>query len=203
MNRFDPALYAEVRKPLDQAQGLPPACYFDEAFYQRELDTIAGHGFSPLFLVVADIVRYARQHDIPVSTRGSVANSLAAYCAGITTVDPIEHDLLFERQDEWASSSDPRPVFDSYAESLGLDLDLELLVGQASRQHDALGDHRRRIAGVRDLWKQIIKASYHLSVLHAFEDYTISRDSASESHNKAFTGLCRPRSRPGSRPYVS
>jgi protein-disulfide isomerase len=33
------------------------------------------------------------------------------------------HDLLFERQDEWASSSDPRPLFDSYAESLGLDLD--------------------------------------------------------------------------------
>ena len=33
------------------------------------------------------------------------------------------HDLLFERQDEWASSSDPRPLFDSYAESLGLDMD--------------------------------------------------------------------------------
>ncbi|HSN74827.1 MAG TPA: DNA polymerase III subunit alpha [Anaerolineae bacterium] len=64
---------------------------------QRELDTIAGHGFSPLFLVVADIVRYARGHEVPVSTRGSVANSLVAYCAGITTVDPIEHDLLFER----------------------------------------------------------------------------------------------------------
>jgi protein-disulfide isomerase len=33
------------------------------------------------------------------------------------------HDLLFERQDEWASSGDPRPLFDSYAESLGLDMD--------------------------------------------------------------------------------
>ena len=33
------------------------------------------------------------------------------------------HDLLFERQDEWAASSDPRPLFDSYAESLGLDMD--------------------------------------------------------------------------------
>ncbi len=42
-------------------------------------------------------MRFARENDIPVSTRGSVANSLAAYCAGITTVDPIEHDLLFER----------------------------------------------------------------------------------------------------------
>lgn len=45
MNLFDPQLYAEVRKPLDQAQGLPPACYFDEAFYQRELDTIFNTGW--------------------------------------------------------------------------------------------------------------------------------------------------------------
>lgn len=63
----------------------------------RELAAIARHGYAPLFLVVADIVRFAREHDIPVSTRGSVANSLAAYRAGITTVDPIEHGLLFER----------------------------------------------------------------------------------------------------------
>lgn len=64
---------------------------------QQELDAIARHGFAPLFLVVADIVRFARQQEIPVSTRGSVANSLVAYCIGITTVDPIAHDLLFER----------------------------------------------------------------------------------------------------------
>jgi len=45
MNLFDPSLYAEVRKPLDQAEGLPPACYFDEAFYQRELQTIFHDGW--------------------------------------------------------------------------------------------------------------------------------------------------------------
>ena len=55
---------------------------------QHELSLITQHGYAPLFLVVADIVRFAREHDIPVSTRGSVANSLVAYCAGITTVDP-------------------------------------------------------------------------------------------------------------------
>jgi len=70
----------------------PPA-----ARLERELGAIAHHGFSPLFLVVADIVRFAREKGIPVSTRGSVANSLVAYCTGITTVDPIEHNLLFER----------------------------------------------------------------------------------------------------------
>ena len=63
----------------------------------RELAAIAKRGFAPLFLLVADITRFARQQEIPYNTRGSVANSLVAYCAGITTVDPIEHDLLFER----------------------------------------------------------------------------------------------------------
>ena len=64
---------------------------------QHELQVINTAGYAPLFLLVADIVRYAREQTIPVSTRGSVANSLVAYCIGITTVDPIIHDLLFER----------------------------------------------------------------------------------------------------------
>jgi DNA polymerase-3 subunit alpha len=72
-----------------------------------ELAAIAHHGFAPIFLLVADIVRFARRHDIPVSTRGSVANSLVAYCIGITTVDPIAHDLLFERFLNPARSSLP------------------------------------------------------------------------------------------------
>jgi DNA polymerase-3 subunit alpha len=63
----------------------------------RELAAITRYGYAPLFLIVADVVRFARRAGIPVSTRGSVANSLVAYCTGITTVDPIEHDLLFER----------------------------------------------------------------------------------------------------------
>ena len=64
---------------------------------EKELTAITANGFAPLFLIVADVVHYAREHDVPVSTRGSVANSLVAYCTGITTVDPIAHDLLFER----------------------------------------------------------------------------------------------------------
>lgn len=64
---------------------------------ERELAAIAKHGFAPLFLLVAEITAFVRQHEIPYNTRGSVANSLVAYCIGITTVDPIAHDLLFER----------------------------------------------------------------------------------------------------------
>jgi len=64
---------------------------------ENELAAIGRTGYTPLFLIVADIVRFARETGVPVGTRGSVANSLVAYCTGITTVDPIAHDLLFER----------------------------------------------------------------------------------------------------------
>ena len=64
---------------------------------ERELAAIAAHGFAPLFLLVADLVDFARSKQIPVSTRGSVANCLVAYCVGITDVDPVAHKLLFER----------------------------------------------------------------------------------------------------------
>ncbi|MCB0158994.1 MAG: DNA polymerase III subunit alpha, partial [Caldilineaceae bacterium] len=72
----------------------PPAVI---ARLDRELAAIDAQGFTPLFLVVADVVGYAREKSVPVSTRGSVADSLAAFCVGITTVDPVRHDLLFER----------------------------------------------------------------------------------------------------------
>jgi DNA-directed DNA polymerase III PolC len=92
----DDALAALAAAGLQERYAPAP----DQAARQRlqhELDAIGQQGFAPLFLLVADLVRFARENDIPVSTRGSVANSLVAYCAGVTTVDPIEHDLLFER----------------------------------------------------------------------------------------------------------
>ena len=64
---------------------------------QHELGAIFHHGYAPLFLIVADIVRFAKEVDLPLSTRGSVANSLVAYCIGITMIDPVAHELLFER----------------------------------------------------------------------------------------------------------
>ena len=64
---------------------------------EMELASIKHHGYAPLFLIVADIVRFAHEVDLPVGTRGSVANSLVAYCAGITVVNPLEHNLPFER----------------------------------------------------------------------------------------------------------
>ena len=63
-----------------------------------ELDVIKRMGFSNYFLVVYDFIKYAKKNNILVSPgRGSAAGSLVAYSLGITEIDPIKYDLLFER----------------------------------------------------------------------------------------------------------
>ena len=63
-----------------------------------ELETINQMGFPGYFLVVMDFIQWAKDQDIPVGPgRGSGAGSLVAYALGITDLDPIEYDLLFER----------------------------------------------------------------------------------------------------------
>ncbi len=63
-----------------------------------ELDVVIQMGFPGYFLIVADFIRWAKQQHIPVGPgRGSGAGSLVAYSLGITDLDPLEHDLLFER----------------------------------------------------------------------------------------------------------
>lgn len=64
---------------------------------EYELDTIKQKGFAPYFLVVADLLYYARKHNILTTIRGSVAGSLVTYLTKITTVDPLEYRLPFER----------------------------------------------------------------------------------------------------------
>ena len=64
---------------------------------ERELDLIEKLDLAGYFLIVWDIVNYCRQHDILVQGRGSAANSAVCYSLGITAVDPIGMDLLFER----------------------------------------------------------------------------------------------------------
>jgi len=63
-----------------------------------ELGVIEQMGFPGYFLIVADFIRWAKAHDIPVGPgRGSGAGSIVAYCLGITDLDPIRYGLLFER----------------------------------------------------------------------------------------------------------
>lgn len=92
----DEALRTQATAGLHEKYG-QPASHEVTARLERELAAITRHGFAPLFLLVADITRFARQTAVPFNTRGSVANSLVAFCIGISNVDPIANDLLFER----------------------------------------------------------------------------------------------------------
>ncbi len=76
----DPVVSAEVGKRL-----------------AHELDVIGRTHLAGFFLVCEDLVRFARERGIPAQGRGSAGDSIVAYALGITRVDPIRHDLLFER----------------------------------------------------------------------------------------------------------
>lgn len=64
---------------------------------KSEIRTISELGMSEFFLVVREVVEAAEDRDIRCAGRGSAANSIVAYLLGITNVDPLEHNLLFER----------------------------------------------------------------------------------------------------------
>ena len=79
--------------------------YLDENTYNKaaerleyELGVIDKMGFIDYFLIVSDFIRYAKEQKIPVGPgRGSGAGSVAAYASGITDIDPLKFDLIFER----------------------------------------------------------------------------------------------------------
>jgi DNA polymerase III subunit alpha len=85
----------------DRMTRLLPEKLGDQAYQERldlELDVIVQMGFAGYFLIVADFIEWARANGVPVGPgRGSGAGSLVAYALGITDLDPIEYDLLFER----------------------------------------------------------------------------------------------------------
>ena len=89
-----------LRKHLALAPDAPfaPAHQAYTERLQMELDTICKMGFAGYFLIVADFIAHARDHGIPVGPgRGSSAGSLVTYSLGITGVNPLEYDILFER----------------------------------------------------------------------------------------------------------
>ncbi len=62
-----------------------------------ELEVIKNKGYSPYFLIVADLLTYARSHGILSNIRGSVSGSMVTFLAGITNINPIEYEIPFER----------------------------------------------------------------------------------------------------------
>ena len=101
----DAYLRQEARRGLDRRFEKMPGVAADatlrDSYLARldlELDVIIQMGFPGYFLIVADFIQWARDNGIPVGPgRGSGAGSLVAFALGITDLDPIEHDLLFER----------------------------------------------------------------------------------------------------------
>lgn len=65
--------------------------------FNYELDVIKKTGFADYFLIIEDFIRFTKEEGIMTNTRGSAAGSLIAYVLGITSVDPLEHGLYFER----------------------------------------------------------------------------------------------------------
>ena len=93
----DPAIY--LRTMVEQ--GLEARGGLDDERRQRiedELQVINSMDYAGYFLIVMDFIRHARSQDIPVGPgRGSAAGSLVAFALGITTIDPLRYNLLFER----------------------------------------------------------------------------------------------------------
>jgi len=86
------------RLGLEADEPIPGGHRAYEARMKHELGVIQSMGFAGYFLIVADFIDYARRHAIPVGPgRGSAAGSLAAWSLGITGIDPIEYDIIFER----------------------------------------------------------------------------------------------------------
>ncbi len=136
----------------------------------HELEIIARMGFEPIFLIVEDVLNFARQKGVPFSSRGSAASSLVAHCLGITSPDPLRLNLYFERFLNPARTIPPdidtdlcsrrrdqviQHVFDTYGS------DRVAVVGTINRYRpkSALGDiakaHGLEPAKVRELSNQL------------------------------------------------
>ncbi len=79
-----------ARRKVEKTQAM-----IDRAEY--ELGVIQKKGYAPYFLIVADLLAYARTHGILSNIRGSVSGSLVTFLAGITNINPIEYEIPFER----------------------------------------------------------------------------------------------------------
>lgn len=90
--------HEQAKRGLEERLGKSKIKNIYEERLEREIDVIIKMGFSGYFLIVADFIAWAKKSDIPVGPgRGSGAGSLVAYSLGITELDPLEHELLFER----------------------------------------------------------------------------------------------------------
>ncbi len=105
---MDSFLRKRVAEGVERRYGMGSRSLLERANKQvdHELALIAKLGFAGYFLIVWDIIRFCKEHDILVQGRGSAANSAVCYALEITAVDPVGMELLFERflsesRNEW------------------------------------------------------------------------------------------------------
>ncbi len=101
---------------------------------EYELDVIETKGYSPYFLVVSDLLRFAKENGIESNTRGSAAGSMVSYLIGITTINPMEYNLPFER---FLNPDRPSPP----------DIDMDF----ADNRRDDVIDYARRKYGAHNV----------------------------------------------------
>ncbi len=109
----------------------------NDELYKRvdyELDVIETKGYSPYFLVVSDLLRFAKENGIESNTRGSAAGSMVSYLIGITTINPMEYGLPFER---FLNPDRPSPP----------DIDMDY----ADNRRDEVIDYARRKYGAHNV----------------------------------------------------
>ena len=95
-NYFERLALSGLKTILEKDKSLDEAIYEDRL--KKEMQTISKMGFASYFLIVYEFISWAKNNSIPVGPgRGSGAGSLVAYVLNITSIDPIKHNLLFER----------------------------------------------------------------------------------------------------------
>jgi error-prone DNA polymerase len=127
-------LHELCRQGLRWRYGTPSERVCQQLSY--ELNVIARAGLANYFLIVWDIVRFARTHGIRCQGRGSAANSLVAYLLAISPIDPLAHDLVFER-----FLSDERPALPDIDIDFAADRREEVIqyvYGRYGRDHAAM-----------------------------------------------------------------
>jgi DNA polymerase III subunit alpha len=87
--------YAGARRLYPEQDGAGDAAIHSRL--EHELEVIERLGYASLFLIMEEILQFARQAGVPYSSRGSAASSLVAHCLGITSPDPLKLNLYFER----------------------------------------------------------------------------------------------------------
>ena len=147
---------------------------------RHELDVIARMQFAPYFLIMWDIVQFARSQNILVQGRGSAANSVVCYCLSITAVDPVAMDLLFERF--ISEGRDEPPDIDLDIAHQHREIVLQYVYNKYGREHAGMVcetiTYRGRSA-VRDAARVLGFSQEQTEKLAALSNYSEAREAAS------------------------